>query len=152
MSDEAKVSARIEEKTHIASDAYLNEGFNCSKSIMKAYADEIGIDEISALNMIEGLGGGIGGRQKECGAVLAAACAVSAAVNRMPGVKKPDVYASVEYMCDYFIGELGSTCCFELMDGRKPFKHCCPDKVEIAVKAAEMAIAAAQELYPQAND
>lgn len=152
MAEEAEILARIEKKTRIASDAYLNKGFNCSKSVMSAYAEEIGIDEAAALSMIEGLGGGIGGRQKECGAVLAAACAVSAAVNRIPGVKKPDVYASVHYMCDYFIGELGSTCCFELMDGRKPFKHCCPDKVEIAVKATEAAIAAAQERYTSSND
>jgi C_GCAxxG_C_C family probable redox protein len=115
-------------------------GMNCAQSVMSAYAAELGLDPAAALAIIEGLGGGVGGRQRECGAVLAAACAVSGAVNALPGAGRADVYEAVQAMCAAFAAELGSTDCAELFGGGKPYRLCCPDKVECAVRAAEAAI------------
>jgi C_GCAxxG_C_C family probable redox protein len=132
----------VQEKVRVAVEAY-ESGCNCAQSVMSAYADEIGIPKDIALATIEGFGGGIGGRQEECGAVLAAVCAVSALLNQRPGIERPEMLAAVRDMCNRFASELGSTRCIDLLGGGKPFKHCCPDKVECAVRSAEAAIAAA---------
>ena len=125
-----------EKRVESAQAAYATGERTCSQAVMYAYASEVGLGLSEALSLVEGLGGGLGGRQ--------AACAVSAIVNRLPGVSRPEVYGAVSGMCERFERELGSTRCIELMEGGRPYPLCCPDKVEAAVRAAEAAIAAAE--------
>ena len=135
-----------EKRVESARAAYATGSRTCSQAVMSAYAAEIGLGLPEALSLVEGLGGGLGGRQAECGAVTAAAYAVSAVVNRLPGATatRTEVYGAVSGMCERFERELGSTRCIELMEGGRPYPLCCPDKVEAAVRAAEAAIAAAE--------
>ena len=132
-----------EGKVAAARAAYATGERTCSQAVMEAYAGEIGLGRETALRLTEGLGAGLGGRQSECGAVTAAACAVSSVVGRIPGAGRAEVYCAVSGMCERFERELGSTLCRELMRGLSPHPLCCPDKVEAAVRAAESAIEAA---------
>lgn len=61
----------MEKKISTAIDAFYN-GNNCAQSVIKAYVDELRIDEQQALDMALGFGGGMGKMQKDCGAVTGA--------------------------------------------------------------------------------
>jgi len=59
-------------KSEIASE-YMRKGFNCTQSIIKAYASEVGMKEEDAVRMASALGGGVGRNGHICGAVSGAA-------------------------------------------------------------------------------
>ncbi|MCG8580451.1 MAG: C-GCAxxG-C-C family protein [Bacteroidales bacterium] len=61
----------MEKKITTAIDAFYNSN-NCAQSVIKAYVEDLGIDEQQALNMALGFGGGMGKMQKACGAVTGA--------------------------------------------------------------------------------
>ncbi|MCT4591204.1 MAG: C-GCAxxG-C-C family protein [Carboxylicivirga sp.] len=61
----------MEKKVNTAIDAFYN-GKNCAQSVLKAYVDELRMDEQQALNLALGFGGGMGKMQKDCGAVTGA--------------------------------------------------------------------------------
>ncbi len=48
------------------------EEYNCSQAIFSAYADELGIDEQTAIRVASSFGGGIARTGKTCGAVTGA--------------------------------------------------------------------------------
>ena len=45
-------------------------GYNCAQAVVCSYCDLFGIDEATAFKISEGFGGGIGGMQLTCGALL----------------------------------------------------------------------------------
>ena len=47
-------------KVKIAQDAYM-KGYTCSQSVLYPFIEELGIEKETALKLIEGFGGGIGG-------------------------------------------------------------------------------------------
>ena len=55
-------------KLEIASE-YMKKGYNCAQSIIKAYANEVGMKEEDAIRMASALGGGVGRNGLICGAV-----------------------------------------------------------------------------------
>jgi C_GCAxxG_C_C family probable redox protein len=59
-------------KPEIASD-YMKKGYNCAQSIIKAYANEVGINQEDAIRMASALGGGVARNGHICGAVSGAA-------------------------------------------------------------------------------
>ncbi len=61
----------MEKKKEIAIDAFYN-GNNCAQSVIKAYINELRVDEEQALDLASGFGGGIGKMQTICGAVTGA--------------------------------------------------------------------------------
>jgi C_GCAxxG_C_C family probable redox protein len=61
----------MEKKVNTAIDAFYN-GKNCAQSVLKAYVDELRMDEQQVLNLALGFGGGMGKMQKDCGAVTGA--------------------------------------------------------------------------------
>ena len=61
----------MEKKITTAIDAFYN-GNNCAQSVIKAYVDELDVNEQQALDMALGFGGGMGKMQKACGAVTGA--------------------------------------------------------------------------------
>ncbi|WP_430814122.1 C-GCAxxG-C-C family protein [Carboxylicivirga sp. RSCT41] len=61
----------MEKKITTAIDAFYN-GNNCAQSVIKAYVDDLDVNEQQALNMALGFGGGMGRMQKACGAVTGA--------------------------------------------------------------------------------
>ena len=44
----------------------FNKGFNCSQSILAAFAKDFGMDEVQALKLAAGLGGGMGSTARTC--------------------------------------------------------------------------------------
>ena len=47
----------------------FKEGYNCSQSVVAAYADVIGLDEATALKIASSFGAGMGRMREVCGAV-----------------------------------------------------------------------------------
>ena len=50
----------------------FSQGYNCAQSVLYAFADDLGIDEVTAKNIALGFGGGMGRLQSTCGAVTGA--------------------------------------------------------------------------------
>lgn len=57
-----------QQKIEKARELYLS-GYNCSQSVVGAFAPEMGMDEKLAVRLAGGLGGGLGGMREVCGAV-----------------------------------------------------------------------------------
>ncbi len=53
----------MDDKIKIAGQAY-GRGFTCSQAVFCAYAQDMGIDEMTACRMMEGFGGGFGGLRR----------------------------------------------------------------------------------------
>lgn len=58
----------IEERTQKAID-FFEQGYNCSQSVLMAYADLYGIDQETATKFASSFGGGMGRLREVCGAV-----------------------------------------------------------------------------------
>ena len=61
----------MDDKLKQAGHAY-GKGYTCSQAVFCAYAQDMGIDELTACRIMEGFGGGMGGMQEVCGALTAA--------------------------------------------------------------------------------
>jgi C_GCAxxG_C_C family probable redox protein len=48
------------------------EGFNCSQAVFSVFADDLGLEEETALRIAAGFGGGMGRMAETCGAVTGA--------------------------------------------------------------------------------
>ena len=57
----------MEERIQLAVSLFKN-GYNCSQSVVAAFADLYGIDRSTALRMSASFGGGIGRMRLTCGA------------------------------------------------------------------------------------
>jgi C_GCAxxG_C_C family probable redox protein len=63
-------------RTEIALDFFKNN-FNCSQSVLCAFAPDLGISRESSMKIASAFGAGIGRRQLTCGAVTGALMALS---------------------------------------------------------------------------
>lgn len=54
--------------------AFFKEGYNCSQSVVAAYADLYGFTQEQALHMSASFGGGIGRMRETCGAACGMFC------------------------------------------------------------------------------
>jgi C_GCAxxG_C_C family probable redox protein len=52
--------------------SYFESGFNCSQAILAAFSKDLGLEEVHALKLASGLGGGMGCTARTCGAVTGA--------------------------------------------------------------------------------
>lgn len=99
-------------------EALFMQGFNCSQSVVAAFADVYGFTEEQALRMSAGLGGGIGRMRLTCGAVCALAQLVGLECgSTTPGDRegKSACYKVVQQLAAEFEKEHGSICCMELL-------------------------------------
>ena len=100
--------------------AYFNNSFNCSQSVLAAFAPELGISEDNSLRVACAFGGGIGRKQLTCGAVTGALMALGLkygkALNDSEG-KKTQTYALTHTFCDEFTSRFGTLNCRELLLG-----------------------------------
>jgi C_GCAxxG_C_C family probable redox protein len=48
---------------------YFDQGFNCAQAVFVAFAEEMGLDQATALRLSSSFGGGMGGLREVCGAV-----------------------------------------------------------------------------------
>ncbi len=102
--------------------ANFRAGFNCSQSVVLAFADLYGFTEEQALHMSASFGGGIGRMRLTCGAVCGMfqlAGLESCALRGDDRAAKSANYAVVQQLARAFEAECGSICCSELL-GIKP--------------------------------
>lgn len=117
-------------------------GCNCAQSVLCAFADKIGIDEQTALNLAEGFGGGIGGMHSVCGAVTGMIMAANLILGKVdpknPRATKKDSYKRTKEMADEFLKMNGSIICAELLgDGTAKALRSCDGCIEDAVTVLE---------------
>lgn len=104
-------------------------GYNCAQSVMCAFSDLVGMDEETAYHVSEGMGGGIGGMKKTCGAVMAMFLIASLKYSSgKPGEKgsRPDTNAAIQALNDKFEAMNQTTVCYELKGAGKgaPLRSC----------------------------
>ena len=96
----------------------FNSNFNCSQSVLAAFADKFGMDESAALKVASGFGGGIGCSGAVCGALTGAVMALGLCCGTAdPSDKtaKVEVYRKVRRLTEEYKLRTGSTICRELM-------------------------------------
>ena len=109
---------------------YFKSGYNCSQSIVAAFADMYGFTEEQALRMSASFGGGIGRMRLTCGA----ACGLFMLAGLEKGATdgkdregKAANYALVQQLAEEFKERNGSITCAELLGLRKPEGSAVPE-------------------------
>lgn len=127
----------MREKLLTAVGAYKN-GCTCSQAVIAAFAEDMGISPETAYRIMEGFGGGFGGRQEVCGAFSAAVAVVSfyCSSGSMDGKSKADTYKIINRLAELYEEKYGSIVCREILHGEKPRPFKCGGKVADAVIAA----------------
>lgn len=107
----------MEEKIQKAVDLFMN-GYNCSQSVVAAFADMYGYTEDQALRMSASFGGGIGRMRETCGA----ACGIFLLAGLETGATDPKDkegkaanYALVQELAKTFKERNGSLNCGQLL-------------------------------------
>ena len=98
--------------------AYFKEGYNCSQSVVAAFADLYGFTHEQALHISASFGGGIGRMRLTCGAVCGMFQLAGLEVAAMEGKDretKSRNYAIVQELAARFKAENGSITCGELL-------------------------------------
>ncbi|MCM1363521.1 MAG: C-GCAxxG-C-C family protein [Faecalibacterium sp.] len=102
---------------------YFLSGCNCSQSVLIAFADIIGIDELTAKRLSIGLGGGVGRMREVCGAVSASAMVLGALYSGENASDRATSYTKIQQFADTFKAESGSIICRELLGLDKTAKQ-----------------------------
>ncbi len=94
------------------------EEYNCSQAILSAYAEELGIDEQTAIRVASSFGGGIARTGKTCGAVTGALMVIGMKEWNSEVVKeeaKAHVYAMSQKLIEEFVNKNKTLNCEELL-------------------------------------
>lgn len=114
---------------------FFCKGYNCAQSTMASFADEAGLDMETALNLMAGFGGGVGGLREMCGAVTGMVAVLSLAngtYDPNDNEAKTELYANIRAAIEEFREKFGTTCCKELL-----LKAGCLPKPDPSVRNAE---------------
>lgn len=132
--------------------ASFKEGYNCSQSVVVAYADMYGFTREQALHIAASFGGGIGRMRETCGAacgMFLLAGLERCAVEGADRAGKAANYALVQELAAKFKAECGSMRCADLLglskkepivstpEARTPeyyAKRPCPKMIELAAR------------------
>ncbi len=104
----------------LRAEGYFKEGYNCSQSVVLAFADLIDIDQEALLRMSSPFGGGMGRLREVCGAVsgmylvLGYLRGCGSSHDRQ---EKIDLYAEVRELAEQYRKINGSIVCRELLQG-----------------------------------
>lgn len=105
------------EREYIEKARSLNEnGYNCAQAVACAFLDQVAIDEKTLFALLEGFGGGMGGREATCGAVsgaVAIASLLSSKGDTASGTKAA-TYALAESIVSEFLLQNKSLVCKDL--------------------------------------
>ena len=96
----------------------FKEGFNCSQSVVAAFADEYGFTREQALRMSASFGGGIGRMRETCGAacgLFMLAGLETATVEGADREGKARNYAVVQELAEEFKRRNGALRCADLL-------------------------------------
>ena len=99
--------------------SYFDNKFNCSQSVLIAFAEELGLTEDESLRVASAFGGGIGRQQHTCGAVTGAAMALGLKFGKGKNDsddKKQLTYDKTVEMFQEFNKLNGSTNCRKLLN------------------------------------
>jgi len=98
---------------------YFDTNFNCSQSVLAAFADDLGLSEDESLRVACAFGGGMGRQQFTCGAVTGAAMAIGLKFGKGKNdsdEKKAETYAKTVTLFNEFNSLHGSTNCRKLLN------------------------------------
>ncbi len=98
--------------------ALFKEGYNCSQSVVVAYADLYGFTREQALHMSASFGGGIGRMRETCGAacgMFLLAGLEKCAIEGKDREGKAANYALVQQLAEQFKAETGTLRCRDLL-------------------------------------
>lgn len=115
------ISINREQRIRRAEELFM-QGFNCSQSVVAAFADIYGYTEEQALRMSAGFGAGIGRLRMSCGAFNALALLAGLDCGSVtPGDRegKSYNYKVVQQLADRFREAHGSLICAELLKLKK---------------------------------
>jgi C_GCAxxG_C_C family probable redox protein len=135
----------------------MRKGLNCSQSVVKAFASELGVPEDAAVKMAASFGGGMGRHGYVCGAVSGAAIVIGSKFGNCDPADtaaRDKAYAAVGSLLEKFQAEHGTVLCRELIkfNLRNPeelkrareqgvFANQCPVFVRSAAKILEEILA-----------
>ena len=108
----------------------FKSGYNCSQSVVAAFADMYGFTEEQALRMSASFGGGIGRMRQTCGAacgMFLLAGLEKGAVDGKDREGKAANYALVQELAEEFKKRNGSMICAELLGLKKPEESSVPE-------------------------
>lgn len=108
----------------------FKSGFNCSQSVVAAFADMYGFTEEQALRMSASFGGGIGRMRQTCGAacgMFLLAGLEKGAVDGKDREGKAANYALVQKLAEEFKRRNGSLICSELLGLKKAENSSVPE-------------------------
>lgn len=106
-------------KSDVAID-YFKNGFNCSQSVLCAFAPELGISKENSMKIACAFGAGIGRQQLTCGAVTGAIMALSLKFGKGlndEDSKKQFTYSKTVALMNEFQAINGSVSCKDLLNG-----------------------------------
>ena len=98
--------------------ALFKEGYNCSQSVVAAYAEEYGLTREQALKISASFGGGIGRMRKPCGAACGLFMLAGLETGCTEGTSregKEENYRTVQMLAEEFKRRNGSLTCAELL-------------------------------------
>lgn len=108
----------IDERVRKAKELFRNRGYNCCQSVMLAYNDIIGMDDMTTAALTSGFGGGMGRLREVCGTVSAMfmmAGFISPATDPAVKSERTANYALVQEFASRFREINGSIVCKELL-------------------------------------
>ncbi len=131
------------EEEYVQMALALNEkGYNCAQAVACAFLDQVDIDEKTLFAILEGFGGGMGGREATCGAVSGAVAVVSLMSSKgdVASGTKAATYALVEPVVAEFLFQNKSLVCKDLRGletgvALRSCPLCIEDGVRLACKA-----------------
>ncbi len=103
--------------------SYFKSGYNCSQSVVAAFADIYGFTEEQALKMSSSFGGGIGRMRQTCGAacgMFILAGLETGSTDGKDNSQKSYNYQVVQQLAQKFKEINGSIICSELLGLEKP--------------------------------
>lgn len=107
-----------EDRIKKAVTLFLN-GYNCSQSVVVAFADMYGIDEETAKRLSAGFGGGVGRMRMICGAVSGMVILIGLEEGQTDGDDKngkANCYSVVQKLVERSRKQNGSIICADLLD------------------------------------
>ena len=112
--------SKFDENKAKSAGELFSQGYNCSQSVIAAWADEIGLDRQTALLVSSGFGGGMGRLREVCGAVSGAFMVLSykfGSTDASDGKAKAALYETIQAFASRFKQENGfdSIVCRELL-------------------------------------
>lgn len=107
----------IEQRVARAREAF-EQGYNCSQSVVVAYADVLGQEPEVLASLVAPLGGGMGRLREVCGAVSGMFMVSSAAyrgASNTDRTVRTQLYTGVQQLAERYRSECGSIVCRELL-------------------------------------